>query len=105
MWDFTNQSLVPFLSIIIDSVSNGVKIAISPRNFAEIAGEKYFVRNLFAITSHVAIVFLGKESNHVFALSLREKGKDFSFITSIDTSLILCYYIFRENSDLSLIHI
>ena len=48
------------------------------------------MRNLFAILSHVAMVFLGKELNHVFALSFKEKGKSFSFITSRDTPLIFC---------------
>ena len=69
--------------------SSWVKVVRSPRSFAALDGGKYFVRNLFAISSHVAMVFLGKELNHVFALSFKEKGKSFSFIISEDTPLIL----------------
>ena len=67
-----------------------MKVERSPRSFVALDEGKYFVRNLFVISSHIAMVFLGKELNRVYALHLKEKGKSFSFITSGDTPLILC---------------
>ena len=79
------------------SDSSWVKVVRSRRSFAALDEGKYFVRNLFAIASHAAMVFLGKELNRVFALSFKEKGKSLSFTTSGDTPLILCGRIYLEN--------
>ena len=75
MWDLPNQFLVPFLSSKMVSISNLIKLVISPQNFIDFTGGKYLVRNLFAISSYIAIDSFGKDLNHIHALSLSEKGK------------------------------
>jgi len=55
--------------------SSWVKVVRSPHSFSALDGGNYFVRNLFAISSLVAMIFLGKELNHVFALSFKKKEK------------------------------
>jgi len=72
------------------SDSSWEKVVRLPQSFAALDRGKYFVRNLFAISSHIATVFLGKKLNHVFALSFKEKGKSFNFIISVDTPFIYC---------------
>jgi len=59
------------------SDSSWEKVVRSPQSFAVLDRGKYFMWNLFTISSHIAMVFLGKELNHIFALSFKEKGKKF----------------------------
>ena len=63
---------------------------ISPRNFSDFVGEKYLVRNLFAISSHVAIDSIGKDLNHIRTLSLSEKEKIINLTVSTGTPLYFC---------------
>ena len=37
-----------------------------------------------------SMLFLGKDNNHSFALPLKDKGKSFSFMMSLSTSLYFC---------------
>jgi len=77
MWDFPDNPLYLSQASKMFSDSSWEKVVRLPRSFSTLDGGKYFVRNLFAISSHVAIVFLGKELNHVFALSVKKKEKKF----------------------------
>ena len=52
-----------------------MKVVRSPRSFAALDGGKYFVRNLFAISSHVAMVFIGKELNMSSLYPSKKKEK------------------------------
>jgi len=63
---------------------------ISPRNFSDFVGEKYLVRNLFAMSSHVAIDSIGKDLNHIRTLSLSEKEKIINLTISTGTAILLC---------------
>ena len=97
IWDFPDQSFIPyprFIDAFRFKLGEGCEINLE---FFRFRWGKYFVRNLVAILSHVAMIFLGKELNHVFALSFKEKEKSFSFITFGDTPFI-CYvsYISRK---------
>ena len=97
MWNFLINPIYLSQSSYMLSDSSWVKVVRFAQSFAALDGGKYFVRNLFAISSHVAMIFLGKELNHVFALFFKEKRKSFSFITFGDTPLILCVsYISRK---------
>jgi len=90
MWDFPDQFFIPFPSFIDAFRFKLGEDCESPQSFAALDGGKYFVRNLFAISSHVAMIILSKELNHVFTLSFKEKEKSSRFITSGDTIYPLC---------------
>src|SRR4051812_34554525 len=51
-------------------------------------GEKILVINKEVHSTHDVIVFLAKDSNHYFALPLREKGNKRNLTTSRSTSLM-----------------
>ena len=90
IWNFPNQALISFPSIINRfniKLDKGCDIT---SRFANFLGGKYLVRNLFAISSHVAIDSLGKDLNHILALSLSEKGKIINLTFSAGTPLYCC---------------
>ena len=75
MWDFPNQALIRFPSFISTfrfKLRKGSEIILE---FWHFWWGKYIVRKLFAISSHVTMVFFGNKLNQVFALSFKEKRK------------------------------
>ena len=90
MWDFPDQSFVPFPSFIDAfrfKLGEGCEITLE---FCHFRWGKYFMKELVCHLIPRCYGFLGKELNHVFALSFKEKRKSFRFITSGDTPFILC---------------
>jgi len=89
MWDFPEQSFIPFPSFIdafIFKLSEGCEITSEFFRFRwrEVLHEE-LIRHLIPC----CLVILGKELNHIFVLSFKEKGKSFSFITFGDTPFCL----------------
>ena len=75
MWDFPNQALIP-LSCFKNTFRFKLrKCSKITSEFSRFWWGKYFVRNLFAISSLVAIVFFGKELKHVLLCPLKRKEK------------------------------
>ena len=65
------------------------KFVISFLNFAFMAGEKYFIKNLSAKSFHIIMKSGGREFNHTLVRSLRENGKSMNLNASCDTPTIL----------------
>src|SRR4051812_39074518 len=70
------------------SRSSYLKPVILDINCIVFAGGQNLVINKEVHSTHDAIVFLGKDNNHSFALPLREKGNKRNLIASESTSLM-----------------
>src|SRR4051812_38708940 len=70
------------------SRSSCIKTVILALSCIVFAGGKNLFINKEVHSTHDAIVFLGKDSNHSFALPLRKKGNKLNLTASRSTSLV-----------------
>ena len=90
MWDFPDQSFIPFSSFIDAfrfNLGEGCEITLESCCFRS---RKVLREELIRHLIPRCYGIQGKKLNHIFTLSFKEKGKSFSFITSGDTPFIYC---------------